>query len=302
MSEFFDANLAVIASRWPVLAEMLAGCEAEPLESVQLVEGLDSTLSVRGVQLTSRHSRHREAAFLAGQLPEQAPVAHVYGTGLGDLQAAVLERASLKTLVVHILNEHIFKLVMQLLDQRHWLGDPRVVLQMACANQEIQLPFVPYAAELVLVSDRNIKMRDRLAAELDIPYNQQRFAEEEPRRQKRLRENQAYFATDPDVRRLFAKRGVDKAWVLAPGPSLASHFDTLKAYAARPDRPLFIALDTAAKALVAAGVVPDLVVTMDIDVTVRHLPCEQSQNIGLVYFPITHFELLDAWQGARARG
>jgi len=56
MSEFFQANAEVLQRRWPALFERLM---AEDSASVQaeLVQGLGSTLSVDGIQLTSRHDR-----------------------------------------------------------------------------------------------------------------------------------------------------------------------------------------------------------------------------------------------------
>lgn len=110
MSEFFQPNAQVIQQRWPALFERL---QAEDTSVVQaeLVQGLGSTLSVNGIQLTSRHDRVHEARIQAASLAEK-PQLHVYGTGLGDLPSVLLERAGLERLYVHILNGALFALVL----------------------------------------------------------------------------------------------------------------------------------------------------------------------------------------------
>ena len=130
MSEFFDYNAEVIQCRWPALSERLLVEDVSQLQA-DLVEGLGSTLSINGIQLTSRHDRTGEAALQAASLPSDAPVLHIYGAGLGDLQLQLLQRDGLERLYVHILNGAVFALVLQLLDQQPWLCDPRVELLYA---------------------------------------------------------------------------------------------------------------------------------------------------------------------------
>ncbi len=86
MSEFFEHNLQVIQQRWPALAERLLLEDVGALQA-DLVEGLGSTLSINGIQLTSRHDRLAEADLQASSLPLDAAIVHVYGTGLGICKA-----------------------------------------------------------------------------------------------------------------------------------------------------------------------------------------------------------------------
>ncbi|WKE66726.1 DUF115 domain-containing protein [Gallaecimonas kandeliae] len=299
MSEYIDANLAVIAQRWPGLMASLSQASPLPLEEVQLAEGLDSTLLVKGIQLTSRHDRTREARTQADNLAADAPRAHLYGTGLGDLQQVLLARTALERLDVYILNESLFLLVLQLLDQRQWLADPRVVLHQAADSPEIQLPFLVNPAELVLVSDANAKIRDRLISELDQPFNNRRFLADAPARLARIEANSPFFAKDQDVRVLFGTAPGREVLVVATGPSLERHYGYLRQRRQQQDGPLLIAVDTALKPLQANGIRPDLVVTLDYGITEAELPCQDSAGIGLVYFPTTNSELLAAWQGPR---
>jgi hypothetical protein len=154
MSDFFQSNADIIQRRWPLVAARLLAEDPSPLQA-DLVEGLGSTLSINGIQLTSRHDRTREAQVQAASLPDDSLVLHVYGTGLGDLQLQLLQRPQLKQLHVHLLNGAVFALVLQLLDQQPWLNDPRIELHYAGDLAEICLPFFALPAELVLADDYN---------------------------------------------------------------------------------------------------------------------------------------------------
>lgn len=99
MSDSWEHNARILGERWPVLLERLLAEDSGALQA-DLVEGLGSTLSIEGIQLTSRHDRTREAHTQAASLPE-APVLHLYGCGLGDLQLALLQRPGLTRLYVH---------------------------------------------------------------------------------------------------------------------------------------------------------------------------------------------------------
>ena len=133
MSEIFIQNIAIIRQRWPHLYNILTQQKTDTISAV-LVEGLSTTLQINGIQLTSRHDRHKEAFQQANSVPEN-PVLHLYGTGLGDLQIELLKRSELVNLHIHILNETLFALVLHLLDQQEWLNDPRVELSLASAKR-----------------------------------------------------------------------------------------------------------------------------------------------------------------------
>ena len=301
MSEFFELNVDVIQRRWPVLAARLL-VENTSLLQADLVEGLGSTLSINGIQLTSRHDRTREARLQADSLPIDSPVVHVYGTGLGDLQMELLARTGLERLYVHILNGAVFALVLQLLDQQQWLNDPRVELLYAGDLAEIQLPFFALPAELVLADDFNAKIRDRLISETHRVFNNREFDPEDPQLIERLQSNLEVVRNDHDVAELFATRSGQEIFVIATGPSLEQHFDRLRVIREQAKHPLFICVDTAYRPLMEHGIRPDVVVTIDQRISARHLPPESSAGIGLVYMPLIDPLVLLAWKGPRYAG
>ncbi|MHC8292632.1 motility associated factor glycosyltransferase family protein [Pseudomonas sp. LB3P58] len=301
MSEFFERNVEVIQHRWPMLSARLL-VENTSLLQAELVEGLGSTLSINGIQLTSRHDRTREARLQADSLPADSPVVHVYGTGLGDLQMELLARAGLERLYVHILNGAVFALVLQLLDQQPWLGDPRVELLYAGDLAEIQLPFFALPSELVLADDFNAKIRDRLISEIHLSFNNRDFKADDPQIVERLQVSLPLLRTDSDVAELFDTRVGEEIYVIATGPSLEQHFQRLREIRGQTDRPLFICVDTAYRPLLERGIKPDVVVTIDVKISAYHLPAQDSAGTRLVYLPMTDTSVLEAWQGKRYVG
>ncbi|KAB0506216.1 motility associated factor glycosyltransferase family protein [Pseudomonas lini] len=301
MSEFFERNVEVIQQRWPALAVRLLVEDASLLQA-DLVEGLGSTLSINGIQLTSRHDRTREARLQADSLPIDSPVVHAYGTGLGDLQIELLQRAGLERLYVHILNGAVFALVLQLLDQQQWLSDPRVELLYAGDLTEIKLPYFALPSELVLADDFNAKIRDRLISETHLTFNNREFDPQSPEIIECLQASLSRVQTDHDVAELFGSRPGREVFVIATGPSLEQHFDTLRAIRNQAERPLFICVDTAYRPLLAHGIRPDVVVSIDQRISARHLPPEGTTDITLVYMPMLDPLVLEAWQGPRYAG
>lgn len=301
MSEFFERNVEVIQRRWPLLTARLLVEDASVLQ-VDLVEGLGSTLSINGIQLTSRHDRTREARLQADSLPIDSPVVHVYGTGLGDLQLELLQRGGLERFYVHILNGAVFALVLQLLEQQQWLNDPRVELLYAGDLTEIQLPFFALPSELVLADDFNAKIRDRLISETHLTFNNREFDPQAPEIVGRLQASLALVQADGDVAELFGSCAGQEVFVIATGPSLELHFDRLRVIREQAVRPLFICVDTAYRPLLNHGIRPDVVVSIDQRISARHLPPEDTSAIALVYMPMVDPLVLGAWQGRRYTG
>jgi len=301
MSESFQRNAEVLQSRWPELFSRLLAEDSESLQA-ELVEGLASTLSIAGIQLTSRHDRTAEARLQAASLPPESPVLHVYGTGLGDLQQVLLENPGLQRLQVHILNGGLFALVLNLLDQTPWLSDPRVELNYAADDREIQLPFFALPSELELADEVNARIRDRLVSEVHLSFNNREFDPQSPEILQRLQDNLELVRGDPDVAELFGSQAGQEIYVIGTGPSLEQHFEKLLAIRSQAQRPLFISVDTAYRPLMEHGIRPDLVVSIDRRITFRHLPPDNSDNIPLVYLPMSDPHVLRAWKGARYAG
>ncbi|WP_229381137.1 hypothetical protein [Shewanella psychropiezotolerans] len=82
MTELFSTNLQIIQQRWPVLASALKFQSFDDLDA-NLVTGSNQTISVNGIQLSSRHNRMSEAQLFISQLPLDCKQVTVYGIGMG---------------------------------------------------------------------------------------------------------------------------------------------------------------------------------------------------------------------------
>jgi hypothetical protein len=296
--ELFAQHGRLISLRWPALWPRLLAQDVESIQA-ELTKGLGSTLSIDGIQLTSRHDRVKEAELQAASLPEVA-VLHLYGTGLGDLPRALLGRIGLKRLEVKIMNGALFALVLRLLDQQDWLADPRVELMMAGDESEIRLPFFALPPELQLVEDAAARIRDRLVSEIDLPFASARFDAEHPDVTRRLAENCELLTSDGDVTSLFGLARGKHALIIASGPTLQTNLATLQAQLqTRRQDYLLISVDTALAFLLRHGIRPDIVVTIDDAIHGSRLPADQSAQTTLVYYPTVPTAALLAWQGPR---
>ncbi|WP_309265287.1 motility associated factor glycosyltransferase family protein [Aeromonas salmonicida] len=296
--ELFAQHGRLIRQRWPALWPRLLAQDVESIQT-ELTEGLGSTLSIDGIQLTSRHDRVKEAELQATSLPEVA-VLHLYGTGLGDLPRALLGRTGLKRLEVRIMNGALFALVLRLLDQQDWLADPRVELMMAGDESEIRLPFFALPPELLLVEDAAARIRDRLVSEIDLPFASARFDAEHPAVTRRLAENRELLTSDGDVASLFGLARGKHALIVASGPTLQTNMATLQAQLqTRRQDYLLISVDTALAFLLRHGIRADIVVTIDDAIHGSRLPADQSAQTTLVYYPTVPTAALLAWQGPR---
>ncbi|MFM1694563.1 motility associated factor glycosyltransferase family protein [Aeromonas salmonicida] len=296
--ELFAQHGRLIRQRWPALWPRLLAQDVESIQA-ELTEGLGSTLSIDGIQLTSRHDRVKEAELQAASLPEVA-VLHLYGTGLGDLPRALLGRTGLKRLEVKIMNGALFALMLRLLDQQDWLADPRVELMMAGDESEIRLPFFALPPELQLVEDAAARIRDRLVSEIELPFASARFDAEHPAVTRRLAENRELLTSDGDVASLFGLARGKHALIVASGPTLQTNMATLQAQLqTRRQDYLLISVDTALAFLLRHGIRPDIVVTIDDAIHGSRLPADQSAQTTLVYYPTVPTAALLAWQGPR---
>ncbi len=154
-------------------------------------------------------------------------------------------------------------------------------------------------AELVLADDFNAKIRDRLISETHLAFNNREFHPEAPQIIERLQATFGLVQADRDVTELFNSLDGREAFVIATGPSLEQHFETLRGLNDQPGRPLLVCVDTAYRPLINHGIRPDIVVSIDQRISTQHLPSQNTGAISLVYMPMADPVMLRAWQGPR---
>jgi hypothetical protein len=155
---------------------------------------------------------------------------------------------------------------------------------------------------MLLADDFNAKIRDRLVSEVHLNFNNREFDPQLPFIQQRLQDCLPVLLADDDVAQLFGSTRGREIYVIGTGPTLEGHFEHLADIRAQAERPLFLCVDTAYRPLCEHGVVPDLVITIDQRISFRHLPFEASDDIPLVYLPMSDPAVLTAWKGKRYGG
>ena len=290
-------NMRPLEQRWPELAAVLKQQDVGTLDAC-LTEGLCNTISINGIQLSSRHDRAAEAVQQADSIPNQ-PVITLYGTGLGDLPRTLLKRQSLEKLHIKILNPAVFLLILYLAEMTDCLLDPRVELSLAHEDSEIHQPFFALAPELQLAEDDAHGIKQRLEIELSDNFVRSSFRADDPKITARLSANKSLLESDDDAAKLFDAYPDYTALVVGAGPTLTDNLPALnKALASRKKYVIFC-VDTAVKVLHDAGITPDVVVSIDQRIGLEHLGDFPTKDTRLVYFPLVSPDVLKAWRGKR---
>ncbi|MCG9755916.1 DUF115 domain-containing protein [Shewanella insulae] len=297
MTELFNANLNIISQRWPIIASALQQVSFEHLDAA-LVTGQNQTISVNGIQLSSRHDRLSEARLFIDTLPQETKTVTVYGIGMGDVPSLLIDNPQYTQIKVCILNLAVLALVLAYTDQSEWLSHPSVSLSLN-PYTILDYPYVAITPELSLCDEAHARLRDLLVIERNQDFANKRHRLDDPLTQERFKCNEALIITDPDAASLIETIGTDEAIVIGSGPSLEEHYDYLKALNKQPNKPVMIAADTALRGLIHNDIRPDIVVTVDSLIDSYHLPLEDTDSINLVYFPKANPRVLENWQGPR---
>lgn len=296
MTELFANNLHIITKRWPIVAAAIKSQSIDQLDA-HLVTGRDQTISVNGIQLSSRHDRIAEAQLFINTLPPNARQVTVYGVGMGDVPSVLIENSHYTRIEVCILNLAVFALLLCYTDQREWLDHPNLTLHEQ-AGKTLSFPYIAITPELNLVSNENAIIRDLIIFELNRHYANQKHIND-MRVESRFKANIKNIENDPSANLLIMQHSNPQCFVIASGPTLEDHYDYLFKQRQLPEsiRPLMIAADTALRGLINHEIYPDIVISIDINIRLDHLPIEETDNISLVYFPKLAPEVLEKWKG-----
>jgi len=296
VNELRDEALAVLRQRFPDVARVIES--TQPLAAAPSEGTPEVTLVCRGVHLTSCVNRRAEAELQAREIPLDAPAATVYGLALGDLPRVLLERAALRELTVVILNPGLFSAVNRC-SPLTWLADPRVKLLLGRELTRVQKPFAVAPACLRLAEDAALPLRDRVQQELTLRFQERTMAElvvslgTKPKIAERLTQ-------DGDAGTLYGSLTNGRALVVAAGPSLEHALPYLKR---QRGEARLIAVTTALRVLVRAGILPDLVAAVDprleLGMHFDDLDLQPFHATPLVYLAGVHPAVLDRWPGPR---
>lgn len=276
--DFFGANLAALEAREPALAALIAAWNAGggPASGGNLGSFITASGEVAarlgGLLLHSTHDPRGEARrLLAATLGPGSDTILVLGTGLGYGIEAALATPGIERVLLCEAELGLLAQALALRDLRPILGDERLGFIVGGRPESVLLALEELRA-------RSPALLGSRAAEAFSPvwYGGLRAAVERFSAKERINENTLRrfgrlwvrnfgknvprLAAFPGVERLGGSLVGFPALVLAAGPSLDELLPLLPALR---ERCLLIAVDTALRSLLSAGVEPDFLVVVD---------------------------------------
>lgn len=299
-SSCISTNGAIIQQRWPALFDSLIKA-GEPREFFFSLHTPQSTLVINGIHLSSAYDQVSEAELQASLVPGGSRCAWIYGIGTGQVPCVLLRRQEMEKMVVVIMNPDVAVQSFRYFDHAEWLSDSRVELSLAENEKDVNYPFAAIPSCLQLACNSAARLRDLVFLELATPFIQSAHQAKNGETAHRIRENMSYIQSDGDVAELFGTRSGETIVVAAAGPTLVSHYPW---FMEKKGNQILIAVDAALKPLVTAGIIPDVVVTIDahregVLPFFEGIDHALGASIQLVYFPIVHGDVLHLWPGRR---
>lgn len=304
LTDIFEFNLVWLRKHAPKIADLVVSDCSDKGErlDIEIIEGRDVTVSVNGVQLTSRHDRFRQAETMCSHIKESDEMVHVYGPMLGDcVQFLLKNRLNLKKITIHILNAALFKEIIRMIripgseNERSdieisWVYDRN----LATASS----PRVVSVSELVLADSENQVLSARLDSDLERNFSSRRFTEKmRPLLKKRISQNLELAAVDADVSSEYGLFAGQKIAVLGAGPSLEMTENMLRELIASGVK--IVAVETATRWMTQKGLSADYVVTIDSFILPDVIGYEACRSAKLVYAPTGGCEFLRSFLPSR---
>lgn len=296
--QIYQLNLSVLKERWPEFAAKIDHADLSPYQ-FEITLGDTSTVSVNGIQLTSRHAPLAEAEIQANATPF-AEKLYLYGFGLGFLADHLLKtRNDLKSLEIKITNAAIFKFILNILDISEITKHPNVRISLACEDAQMPLPCFVHPECLTLCDDDSLKIRDQIHYYVRHKFINDAHTKDEKLIQRIKNFNFHKNGKAKGVSNLFQTSRAGKACIIGAGPSLDDNIEKLKSIIGECADNIIIACDTATLALKSYGLKPDFVVTIDKTIHHDHFENYDTKKSALVFYPTSSESFIDSWEGAR---
>lgn len=293
MTDFGNANYAVIESQHTALTEFIEKHEARKLDLIY-VDGLHPSVQLNGMQLSSTYAPEQEASQQAATLPHTSTLT-LYGSGLGFLPQELLKRKELENLNVKIINLDLFIVALTFRDQRNWLSDPRVKISLARDDDDILAPFFCSPTEVRTTEPECFNIKERLESDINQKFISREFAKLKPRLAARIKTN-LLTCSECQLDQFFGSVRDGNALLLGAGPSLAKNKEYIASFYEQQAGPI-IAVDAATKFLHENRIVPDFVVCIDHEYPEDKLFFCDNPDVKLVVSPQIRPEIIKAWKG-----
>jgi hypothetical protein len=292
----------IIASRWPAMAASLHS--AECTIDLQLDQtGEVPTLLANGIRLASAWQPDREAQLQCGESIAAEEHLTLFGVGMGYLPPVLLEQlpAGARLSVVP-LNLGLFDRMLDLIEMSDWLAHPSVELLAAADITQLPDAFRITPPMLQLVDPQAESLRDWLMQALSDTHARAHQTSVQSTLEQNLQRNIDLHSGDKDVDYLLNEMissqlsGDANVVVAGAGPSLDHAMDVMMQL--RDTGASVIAVDAALAPLLAHGIVPDVIVSIDPLETIKRFFATDTSllaNTALVYFPVVHPDVVAGW-------
>ncbi len=295
----YSENMVIISKRWPKIGEAIVESHYDLIQ-IQLIEDIELSIVFDQIQIASSYNQIVEANKQISSLPQKSDFVTLYGVGLGQVPAQLLKRYNLNRLNVVILNFSLLKASLHYFDFTSWLVSPKLNLLKGAEIHILCPPFIALPAELTLASNDCAQLRDRVCLSLDHEFINKNKGINNTQLQEKIYNNRNNILIDFDVSNLFLSRTSYNFIVCGAGPTLDNFITWLKKESTQNDF-ILIAVDAAVMSLSKAGIIPDIVVSID-PVAKKLLDCLDLSlyvDTPLVYFPVVKTSLLSLWQGPK---
>lgn len=300
--ELMQMNLAVMAERWPDLLQQLPEpASIKDLEFELVTDVPSPVLRVNGIQLASGYDRHAEAATVCAQIKEATDEAWIYGLTYPELALGMLARDGIRRVEAVVMNRGVLVMLMALIDFQELFSHQGFELTLATDDTQIMAPGVVSPPGLRLADGPSMRLRDALEISLASEFQRQYWTNQDDFINERLKANEKYTYHDPGIDDLFDTDVGGEAVVALPGPSINSNYERIRELQQQGHK--IYAVDGTVRPLLANGIIPDIVATIDPDekLALEHFGDDLSlmKDSTLVYFPCTGTKVIEFWPGNR---
>ncbi len=262
--------------------------------------GLDSTLIINGIQLSSRYDRVAFTKYKCRNLILKENI-FIYGFGIGD-EVFYLSSLTKADIYVIILNPNIFYELLGRLVNLHKVLNTKIHFIIPKENFPYSENSVINTSDLYIEQEVFNNLKQKLINTLDDKFIGNDVNNKLWDTEKKLIQNNYEmlkhfeYLTLKDVTNL-----KNQIAVVAPGPSLKKNIkklDKIRAYTS------IIVVDVALKYILDNGIIPDIVVTLDAKMSIDKIGdinkyYELLNNSLLIFSPCTSPAVLQAFSGEK---
>ncbi len=310
--QLYTQNLQLIEKRWPEIAQHIDQQNIDELEA-ELIEAQGQTISINGIQLSSRYDALEEAFFYRSQT--EGNKYYLFGMGLGDIPKLLAHDKQAEEIHIVLINPDVVKLVLNLTEQ-NWLSDERFQLHLVPKQQLLLDPMLAQQGTIILPSEKELTKRwnpslyYRLENILYSHHLNKSLLNDDQQAfdRQRLEENLPSIRKHNSINELVDKHKNkhNSIIVIGAGPSLEEALPKIQQSLKAKKKPFVIAVSMAGKLLLKHNIIPDLLVHVDRGQGMKQngqrladfVPFElASKGCTLVYATLVEKEIIDGWKG-----